>query len=57
MSIKNESRTDRALELVRQGMTRYRAAKECGIALSTIYRAVNRERNKCETKPSEKRNG
>ena len=40
MSIKNESRTDRALELVRQGMTRYRAAKECGIEPIFVERAL-----------------
>ena len=32
-----------ALELVKAGMTRYRAAKKAKIALSTIYRAAKSE--------------
>lgn len=39
--------TERALKLVAQGkMTPYAAAKKEGIALSTIYRALKREREK-----------
>jgi transposase len=38
---------DRALKLVAQGkMTAYAAAKKEGLALSTIYRALQREREK-----------
>ncbi|MHB8372242.1 MAG: helix-turn-helix domain-containing protein [Thermoplasmataceae archaeon] len=33
-----------ALRLVREGLTPYRAAKETGIALSTIYRALKKIR-------------
>lgn len=36
--------TLKALELVRQGFTPYRAAKMAGIALSTIYLALKRQR-------------
>jgi predicted GIY-YIG superfamily endonuclease len=35
-----------ALKLVAKGMTPYAAAKKVGIALSTIYRALKREREK-----------
>jgi transposase len=38
--------TERALKLVAKGMTAYAAAKKTGIALSTIYRALKREREK-----------
>lgn len=41
---RNSSATDAALALVAQGWTAYRAAKHVGIALSTIYRAVARQR-------------
>ena len=36
------SQTDKALDLVRRGITPYSAAKQCGIALSTIYRSCAR---------------
>jgi transposase len=42
MSAKQSSDTDKALKLVKGGMTPYAAAKKVGIALSTIYRAVKR---------------
>ena len=41
--------TERALARVERGETAYSAAKAEGIALSTIYRAVRREREKDET--------
>lgn len=34
----------RALRLIDKGMTAYAAAKKTGIALSTIYRALKRQR-------------
>lgn len=36
--------TERALKLVAKGMTAYAAAKKEGIALSTIYRALKRQK-------------
>lgn len=45
MSGQVSSATERALKLVAQGkMTPYAAAKKTGIALSTIYRAIKREK-------------
>ena len=41
--------TERALARVEKGETAYSAAKAEGIALSTIYRAVRRERETDET--------
>lgn len=46
MGAKQSSDTDKALKLVKGGMTPYAAAKKVGIALSTIYRAVKREKVK-----------
>lgn len=43
MSARQSSATERALALVAQGMTPYKAAKTTGIALSTIYRALKRK--------------
>jgi transposase len=40
--------TQKALALVLKGWTPYAAAKQCGLALSTIYRAIKREREKME---------
>lgn len=37
---------DRALKLVAGGMTPYAAAKKVGIALSTIYRAIERQKRR-----------
>jgi len=42
MSGKQSAAVDRALALVKQGATPYRAAKLEQIALSTIYRAIKR---------------
>lgn len=39
-------KTERALKLVLKGWTAYAAAKKEGIALSTIYRALKREKEK-----------
>jgi transposase len=44
MAARQSAAVDRALRLVRQGMTPYAAAKKVGIALSTIYRAQKRLR-------------
>jgi transposase len=44
MTARVSAATERALARVRAGMTAYRAAKMEGIALSTIYRALKRER-------------
>jgi transposase len=38
--------TERALKLVAKGWTAYAAAKKEGIALSTVYRALKREKEK-----------
>jgi transposase len=40
--------TQKALALVLKGWTAYAAAKKTGIALSTVYRALKREREKQE---------
>jgi transposase len=44
MAARESAATVKALALVAQGWTAYRAAKHVGIALSTIYRAVARQR-------------
>jgi transposase len=44
MSGKLSADTERALKLVAKGMTAYAAAKKTGIALSTIYRALKRQK-------------
>lgn len=44
MAARESAATVRALALVERGWTAYRAAKHVGIALSTIYRAVARQR-------------
>jgi transposase len=46
MSGKPSADTERALKLVAKGMTAYAAAKKTGIALSTIYRALKREKER-----------
>lgn len=38
--------TERALKRIKKGETAYASAKKEGIALSTIYRALKREREK-----------
>ena len=40
MGAKTSPEVLRALDLIKGGMTAYRAAKTVGIALSTIYRAA-----------------
>ena len=52
MSTRQSAAVDRALRLVRQGMTPYAAAKKVGIALSTIYRAQARLRKQCPPEPA-----
>lgn len=47
MSGRQSAAVERALKLVKKGLTPYAAAKKVGIALSTIYRAKKR----CESKP------
>lgn len=42
MAARQSSATDRALRLIARGMSAYAAARQCGIALSTIYRAQKR---------------
>lgn len=44
MAARESAATVQALALVERGWTAYRAAKHVGIALSTIYRAVARQR-------------
>ena len=46
MSGRQSAAVDRALKLIASGKTAYRAAKLAGIALSTIYRAQKRERER-----------
>ena len=46
MSARQSSATDKALSLIRKGLTPYAAARKVGIALSTIYRALERPGNK-----------
>jgi hypothetical protein len=48
MTGKRSADTERALRLVSRGMTPYAAAKKVGIALSTIYRAIKREKEKAK---------
>lgn len=48
MSARQSSAVDRALRHIAKGMTAYAAAKKEGIALSTIYRALKREREKSQ---------
>jgi transposase len=44
MSARQSAAVDKALKLVAKGMTPYAAAKKVGIALSTIYRAIYRQK-------------
>ena len=44
MSGRPSAATEKALSLVSKGMTAYAAAKKCGIALSTIYRALAKKK-------------
>jgi transposase len=46
MTAQVSAATERALKLVAKGWTAYAAAKKTGIALSTIYRALKREKEK-----------
>ena len=46
MPFKQSPETTKALRQIAKGKTPYRAAKDCGIALSTIYRALKRQRTK-----------
>jgi transposase len=44
MSGRQSAEVTRALQLIAKGMSAYAAAKQVGIALSTIYRATKRQR-------------
>lgn len=44
MSGRQSAEVTKALALVAKGMTPYAAAKKVGIALSTIYRAIKRQK-------------
>jgi transposase len=44
MGSRQSAEVTRALKLVASGVTPYAAAKKVGIALSTIYRALKRQR-------------
>ncbi len=44
MSARQSAAVDKALRLVAGGVTAYAAAKRVGIALSTIYRAIKRNK-------------
>jgi hypothetical protein len=45
MNTRQSSAVDRALNLIRQGATPYSAAKAMGLAMTTIYRALERPEN------------
>jgi phage tail sheath protein FI len=42
MSARQSSAVDHALKLITQGDTAYQAAKSVGVALTTVYRALDR---------------
>lgn len=44
MSGRQSAAVDRALSLISKGATAYAAARKVGIALSTIYRALKRQK-------------
>lgn len=44
MTARQSAEVTKALKLIEKGMTPYAAAKKTGIALSTIYRALKRQR-------------
>lgn len=44
--MEGKSKTQVALDLVRKGMTPYSAAKQSGIASSTLYTAMKRQENR-----------
>ena len=44
MAGRQSSAVDKALKLIAKGSTPYAAAKKVGIALSTIYRAIKRQK-------------
>lgn len=46
MAARQSVEVTKALKLVAKGSTPYAAAKETGIALSTIYRAIKRHKEK-----------
>lgn len=48
MSGRQSEAVTKALALVAKGMTAYAAAKRMGLALSTIYRALARQRKASE---------
>jgi len=48
MAWRQSASTERALQLIAKGMTPYAAARKVGIALSTIYRALARQRAKAQ---------
>lgn len=46
MSARQSAAVDRALKRIAKGSTPYAAAKKEGLALSTVYRAVKRNKEK-----------
>jgi predicted DNA-binding transcriptional regulator AlpA len=44
MSGRQSVEVNKALQLISEGITAYAAAKKTGIALSTIYRAIKRNK-------------
>ena len=46
MSARQSAATEKALQLIAKGLTPYAAARNVGIALSTIYRAQKRAKTK-----------
>ncbi len=46
MSARQSSATDKALKLIARGVGKARAAKQAGIAYSTLWRAIKRQERK-----------
>ena len=44
MAARQSAAVDRALQLIERGEIPYRAAKKVGVAFSTVYRAIKRQR-------------
>jgi hypothetical protein len=54
MAGKQSADVDKALKLVSKGLTPHAAAIKVGIAISTIYRAIARQRASAAPKPGKK---
>lgn len=54
MAGRQSAETALAFRLISEGMTAYKAARETGLALSTIYRAQRRDRERGAAVPAVK---